>query len=74
MIEIIERLVRVETRLDNIENVQNDIASDLRIVRDHVIASRAVGASRAKAWAKVLGIGGILAGVWEKFGNHFRMN
>lgn len=73
MIEIIERLVRVETRLDSIESQQREIASDLRIVRDHVVAVKAVGASRARAWAKVIGISTILAGAWAKFGSHFRM-
>lgn len=72
-LEIHERLVRVETRLDGIERGQNEMAADLRIVRDHVIGMKAVSASRAKWWAKTLGIAGIMAGVWEKFGNHFRL-
>lgn len=72
-IEIIERLVRVETRLDGIEARTSEIASDLKIVRDHVVGAKAVGASRARAWAKVIGISSIMAGAWEKFGTHLRL-
>ena len=73
-LELHERLARVETRLDGIEHGQNEMAADLRTVRDHVIGMKAVRASRTRAWVKVIGVAGILAGIWEKFGSYFRLS
>lgn len=63
--DIHERLAVVETRLGVVVKQQGEMADDLRIIRDHVLAEK--GARRA-----LFIIGGFLtgsAGVWSAFGD-----
>jgi hypothetical protein len=70
--EIYERLAKVETRLDVISTDQAAMASDVRTIRDHVIAEKAAIRRTTRLWAGTIAFSSTAAALWGAFGEQIR--
>lgn len=61
----IQRLTAVETRLEAIEEVQKGLAVDMRIVRDHMVATSGARKAFKTVLSFAIGILVLIGAVWK---------